>query len=120
MLDPKLFHGIAVVIDDQVRSETENIRTIQEQIETAGCHVIGMTSLPSDLQLENLGGAAFFIVDWNLSGQPFQENDVTVAIPEGLKVRLTSQIVDFLKKLKKVRVAPVFIFTNESIAVVTD
>jgi hypothetical protein len=121
MLDPKLFHGIAVIVDDQLRNEAENIRKIQTQIEDAGCHVVGMTALPSDVQLANLGGASFFILDWNLLGQPFGENaGEGVAIPEGMRRRLDAEMVDFLKKLKKIRIAPVFVFTNESPTVVTD
>jgi len=117
MLDPKLFHGIVVIIDDQLRGAVENIHAIQKQIETVGCHVIGMTTLPTDAQLANLGGASFFIVDWNLVGEPFDEG---IAIPDALKARLVAEVIAFLKKLKGVRIAPVFVFTNEPTNVVIE
>jgi hypothetical protein len=121
MLDPNLFHGIAVVIDDQIRTDGENIRTIQQQIENAGCHVIGMTAIPDDPHLATLGGASFFIVDWNLAGQPFGNNiGGDVRLPERLKGQYIADMVAFLKKLKNIRVAPVFVFTNEAPAEVTD
>ncbi len=114
MLDPQLFHGIAVIVDDELLDEKENIRKIQTQIEAAGCHVVGMTKLPTDTQLANLGGASFFIVDWNLVGRPpGDESGLEVTIPEALKKQFVGEIIAFLKKLKQVRVAPVFVFTNE-------
>ena len=67
MPDPNLFHGIAVVIDDQYLDEKSGIGKIQAQIRSEGCHVIGMEDLPDEVQLANLRAVSFFVVDWNLT-----------------------------------------------------
>ena len=40
MPDATLFHGIAVVIDDEIDVTGTGIRIIKTQIEAAGCHVV--------------------------------------------------------------------------------
>jgi hypothetical protein len=121
MPDPALFNGIAVLIDDEIADETSNIKKIKAQIEEKGCHVLGLTAIPDATGLANLGGASFFIVDWNLYGTAVDaELGSPVSIPEGLSEQHTVEMVSFLKDLKKVRLAPVFIFTNESVSEITN
>src|SRR5258708_38425437 len=75
-----------------------------------------MAAIPDAKQLANLTAASFFVVDWNLYGKALgDESDIGVTTPAGLAKDRTSEMVGFLKDLKKVRFAPVFIFTNESV-----
>ena len=67
MPDPALFHGVAVIIDDEIYSDP-GIQRIQEQIKDTGCYVVALEALPDEAHLANLSGASFFIVDWNLYG----------------------------------------------------
>jgi hypothetical protein len=122
MPDPTLFHGIAVIIDDEIGVAAANITLIQKQIEDVGCHVVTMTALPGVPALANVGGASFFVVDWNMYGADLATpGDVAaVAVPAGLKQRHVADMIDFLQRLKKVRIAPVFVFTNESVEDVED
>jgi hypothetical protein len=115
MADPSLFHGIAVVIDDEIANAKSNIRTIQKQIESEGCHVVALADLPEARQLANLRVASFFVVDWKLYGAALAESGevAAVAIPEGLREQKAAEMIQFLKNLRLVRCAPVFIFTNE-------
>jgi len=117
MTDLNLFPGIAVLIDDEIGDRHSNIRSIQTQIEENGCHVVGLAAIPDANKLANLAAASFFVVDWNLYGKALgDELDIgAVATPAGLAKDRTSEMVGFLKNLKKVRFAPVFIFTNESV-----
>jgi hypothetical protein len=46
---------------------------------------------------------------------PAPNEGAVVAIPAGLKQRHVANMIDFLQRLKKVRIAPVFVFTNESV-----
>lgn len=109
------FKGIAVVIDDQVHSEPA-IQDIVAAIKSGGGHVIPLTDLPNDnADLENLAGAAFFILDWNLV-----QVEPGVPIPEMLAADQLKRKVEFLKKLRDHRHAPVFIFTNDDPAHVTN
>lgn len=109
------FKGIAVIIDDQVHVE-EAIKEIVEAIEAAGGHAIRMKDMPGDTaDLENLAGAAFFILDWNLV-----ELGEGVRPPEGFAAAEVERKIAFLRRLREHRHAPIFIFTNEDPEVVKE
>ena len=74
MPDSNLFHGIAVVIDDQILDPQSGIGKIQDQIKSEGCHIVGMEDLPDAVQLNNLRAASFFVVDWNLAATTLGDN----------------------------------------------
>lgn len=112
-----LFRGIAVLIDDEVKVEQSEIDQLAKQIESDNSHVIRIPELPTDEQLDTLTEAAFFILDWNLhaiqteAGMP---GDIPlVHVPRGLARAHVDSNIDFLKKIRDRRFAPVFIFTNE-------
>src|SRR6185312_2539200 len=116
MPDPALFHGVAVIIDDEIDSDPR-IQRIQEQIEATGCFVVALEALPDETHLANLSGASFFIVDWNLYGTALRSDSEVAPLPQpkGLRKQQIGEVIDFLKLLRRVRFAPVFIFTNEDI-----
>jgi hypothetical protein len=120
MPDSTLFDGIAVVIDDQILDEKSGIWTIETQIKDQGCHVIAMQDLPDAAQLRNLRSVSFFVVDWNLTATPIGDElgAGTSLIPKGLWKANAARIVEFLEELKKIRFAPVFIFTDQSVETV--
>ncbi|MEX2115242.1 MAG: hypothetical protein WEB37_00025 [Bacteroidota bacterium] len=122
MPEPSLFHGIAVLIDDEIDDPGAGIRQIQTQIEAAGCHVVPMSKLPESGSIASLREVAFFVLDWNLYGRSLRgaEGESPVAAPTGLKRQNAAKAIEFLKKLKEVCVAPVFIFTNEEVSEVED
>lgn len=122
MPEPSLFHGIAVVIDDEIEVAGSGILELKSQIEAAGCHVLQMSKLPESASIANLREVAFFILDWNLYGQSLKvgAEEGTVMAPAGLKKQNALRAIEFLKNLEKVCVAPVFIFTNEDVAEVED
>lgn len=118
MPDTELFHGIAVLIDDEIEKDgATEIKTIRSQIEAAGCHVVTLSQLPKPDSIVNLRDVSFFILDWNLSGASAEEAGdgeiLTGPAAHALRRQNTQQAISFLKTLKKVCVAPVFIFTNE-------
>ncbi|MDB6060062.1 MAG: hypothetical protein JWM78_165 [Verrucomicrobiaceae bacterium] len=112
-----LFYGAAVFIDDHFHAGDPRVTSIKEQIEQAGCHVVGMTGLPKENSWENLKFASFFIVDWKLHEGSFtDEGGVPMArASEQLDAQHVAETIEFLKKLKEIRFAPVFIFTNEDV-----
>ncbi len=121
MPDGSLFHGIAVVIDDQIHEAGATVRHIQKSIEDAGCHVVPLSALPSDASIVNFREVAFFVLDWNLYGTALKElgGEDGISVPSTMVEDNAASIVHFLKELKKVRFAPVFIFTEESVEIVT-
>jgi len=109
------FKGIAVVIDDQVHEENA-IKVIVKAIEDGGGHVVKLQDLPADTaDLENFTGAAFFILDWNLV-----ELGEGVKAPEGFAAAEVNRKIEFLRRLREHRHAPVFIFTKENPETVRD
>lgn len=116
MADLALFKGIAVVIDDEVHIKESGVATICAQIHEAGGYVVALTQLPSSAaDLANFGGAAFFVLDWNLLGADLGAPEAGVRAPAGLKDQHVKDKIDFLKKLRDSRLAPVFVFTNEDV-----
>lgn len=111
-----LFHGIAVIIDDEINTAGSGIRVIQEQIEEEGCPVIAAVKIPDKTILDRFRGASFFVVDWNMVGDAVAGASAASppSAPEELVKRNAAEVIDFLKELKKVRFAPVFLFTQES------
>src|ERR1700686_2919403 len=87
------------------------------QIEQKDCHVIRLLDLPTDAQLDNLSEAAFFILDWKLHDMQHAagiENEVPLIVaPRGLEAQHIAANLEFLRKIRKRRFAPIFIFTNE-------
>lgn len=116
MPDDALFHGIAVLIDDEIHDPNASVAGIKKQIEDAGCHVIPLAAMPSDAGVSNLREVAFFVVDWNLNGADLQELAGEAGTASAILDKQNEEgMVKFLHDLKKVRFAPVFIFTNESV-----
>lgn len=122
MPDPTLFHGIAVLIDDEIDNPNASVREIQRAIEDAGCHVVPLSGIPSEASVSNLREAAFFVLDWKLYGAALKgiADAETVIAPAGMVEENEAIIVKFLRDLKKVRFAPVFIFTDGSVETIIE
>jgi hypothetical protein len=117
MPDAKLFHGIAVVIDDEINEPTSEIAAIRAHIEKGGCPVVASETIPDRAGLEGYRGASFFVVDWNMYGAALAgPSGFPEATPTAeLRKKNAADVIGFLQELKKVRFAPVFLFTQQSI-----
>jgi hypothetical protein len=105
---PKLFKGIALVIDNEIGKEGQ-IDEILANIKASGGHYVSMRELPTeDDDLEHFDRIAFLIMDWNLLGEP------GLPMTAELEKENVIQNIAFLKRLGKSRHAPVFIFTNNN------
>lgn len=117
-----LFRGIVVLIDDEVIKQDSEISQLASQIEKENCHVIKIPQLPTDEQLNTLTEAAFFILDWNLyniqTDSQSADDLPIVRPPQTLKTSHIQANLRFLKKIRELRFAPIFIFTNEDIETV--
>ncbi|MFZ0961384.1 MAG: hypothetical protein WAO35_10815 [Terriglobia bacterium] len=112
MPDPTLFHGIAVVIDDEIYDPDANVGKIVKAIEEVGCHVIRFPGIPTETGISNLREVAFVILDWKLYGASLKEIEGQ-PVPPGIIEENEASIIKFLRDFKEVRFAPVFIFTDE-------
>ena len=116
MSHAELFRGIAVLIDDEIDKPDEGIRRIKEQLETAGCHVVKFSKLPEDASIECLREVSFFVLDWRLESVTDDEgNPLTGPAARAMQKINDDKAIAFLKRLKGVCVAPVFVFTNENV-----
>lgn len=116
-----LFHGIAVVIDDEIEKPESSIKKITEAIVGAGCHVVTLKTLPNEASVVNLREVAFLVLDWNLGAAAIAEiGGEGIMPPETLTQENEDAVIAFLKQLKETRFAPVFIFTNESVEAIED
>jgi len=113
-----LFRGIAVLIDDELEVPDSNIGLLATRIEAENCYVIKLLKLPTEKQLVSLTEAAFFILDWNLHNIQAEagiSGDIPILrTPSGLSKKHVNANLQFLKKIRARRFAPVFIFTNEA------
>jgi hypothetical protein len=103
MSDLTLFHGIAVVIDDEIHDQEASVVEIRNEIEAAGCHVVPLAAIPSDASVSNLREVAFFVLDWKLYGTALKEigGGETVVAPAGMVEANEESIVQFLRALRR-------------------
>jgi len=115
-----LFNGIAVVIDDEIGEEHANINNLIDQIKNRNMPCLEYKEIPDESIIDRFEGVSFVLLDWEIKTEEYKKS-----MPEGVRYPDTlteSQInenIDFLKKLKDKCFAPVFIFTNWNIDVVT-
>ncbi|TXI48879.1 MAG: hypothetical protein E6Q50_09295 [Lysobacter sp.] len=108
------FKGMAVVIDDGLATERD-IQQIVTAIRDGGGHPVILEQLPAETaDLANFANAAFFIMDWNLTGGL----EPGIRVPDTLKEENVRANLAFLNRLSQHRHAPVFIFTNDDPEVV--
>jgi hypothetical protein len=119
--DDTLFHGIAVIIDDEIEDPDSSVKKIQKAIEEAGCHVVPLSAIPSEASVPNFREVAFFVLDWNLYGTALKvEEGFPLPAPAEIVQANEDNIFKFLRDLKRVRYAPVFIFTDEPVDNIID
>jgi hypothetical protein len=108
----ELFNGIAVVIDDQIGKEGENINKLIEQIEKKSMPCVKYTSLPENEIINHLQGISFLILDWMIFDADSQDDPHVNSL---FYDQIVNENIEFLKNIKAKCFIPVFIFTNESL-----
>lgn len=120
MTNPKgvnidMLKGITVVIDDGIGAGgQDNINKIIERVHAKGIPTTEFKDIDTaEKCVQNLLTVNFIILDWKMES-------ASVELPAGVQAgqELTTagkqRIVEFIKKLKDICFAPVFIFTNEA------
>lgn len=109
-----LLSGIGVVIDDMAKAGADQgdpIQNLIEQIQDARIPVLVYESLPSEDERSNFNNATFILLDWELwKGQQLQGQAYLGG--EELERQGIEDNIAFLKSLREVCFAPVFIFSH--------
>jgi len=104
----KLLSGIAIIIDDNIKKENSGdpILKIRNQLKKNHIPILEYEDLPNDSEISNLKNISFILLDWELfkRPEPGMYIDETPFINNNIK---------FLKLIKNVDFAPVFIFSNQ-------
>src|SRR5450759_343586 len=113
----ELFHGISVVIDDEIDSKDKDTEIDQliKTLEHENCYVVKFKKIPALAAAKNLEGASLFILDWNFHPVSSDQVNSGVRIPDVLQKKYETANIAFIKEIKKLRFEPIFIFTNESV-----
>lgn len=111
-----LFKGVAVVIDDEVKTSNPMLENILEQIRELNIPLLEYNAIPPEQITLNFKNLSFLLLDWRLIKQDISTGEVItgVNIPETFLSVVADEHIEFIKKLKEVCFCPVFIFTNES------
>ena len=112
----KLFKGIAVVIDDDIRNQDSSIFFILKQLKSEAIPYVEYDSLPDERIVGNLQNVSFVLLDWKLNSE-LTDDEVTSGIKIPVEVENSSieENINFLKAIQKVCFCPIFIFTDENV-----
>lgn len=117
-MDVSLCEGIATIIDNGIGVE-EDINKIIIKIKEKGFPTCEIESLDlAEGFLPNFTMSSFIILDWNMFEPIATDEGVSPAAE--FREEIHRKIIEFIKKLKGICFAPVFIFTQESSVDITD
>lgn len=117
----ELFSGIGVVIDDKVFSSNEQedrIITIVKELENVRKFpLVKYAALPSDDVLAKLTNVSFLLLDWEIEPKQEElgEEAPNVRIGPALTADNERRVIEIVQKTLQNSLAPVFIFSNQSI-----
>lgn len=107
-----LLKGTAIVIDNGIETE-ENIKRIIKNIRENSIPLVSFDSLETaESSLPHWRMVNFIILDWKMVDLP-DGDDVGVRMGATAIAENQRKVIDFIKKIKDVCFAPLFIFTTE-------
>ncbi len=109
----RLFKGIAVIIDDEIKDEASSICKIKGLIEAKNIPVATYRDIPPLDVVPSLANASFIILDWEFSSSLIESGERVV--PGGTLAKENQQLlIEFISRLLRDIFIPVFIFTEQS------
>ena len=109
----RLFKGIAVIIDDEIKDEASSICKIKGLIEAKNIPVATYRDIPPLDIVPSLANASFIILDWEFSSSLIESGERVV--PGGTLAKENQQLlIEFISRLLRDIFIPVFIFTEQS------
>ncbi|MEX2478670.1 MAG: hypothetical protein WD357_09555 [Gracilimonas sp.] len=106
--------GIGIVIDDKIfdKESEDSIHTIVDNLEELGIPLVKFDRIPPKKFYESFSEVSFVLLDWKLL---MMENP-----SQAQKERQYDKNIEFIKSLKNITFAPVFIFSSEAKEDITD
>lgn len=112
----KLFQGIAVIFDDELRNPTSTISKIKELIQNKNIPVAVYNEMPRQEIIPSLSNASFVILDWDYTNSELGvDGDERLSIPAELKNEQDKDLIQFIRELLRIVFIPIFIFTSKSV-----
>lgn len=113
-----LFKGVAVVIDDEIYDNDKEIFKIVELLENENIPLLKYNDIPDENITSNFNNLSFILLDWELTpsisvsteGSISGTTETTILKPQ--IDTLGKKNVEFIKKIKTVTFAPIFIFSH--------
>ncbi len=109
----KLFSGIAVIVDNEIKKEDSIIYKIKTNLIKSNIPVACFEEIPNKSIIESFGNASFIILDWN-----YFDEDVSGESLLGLsELQKESQreVIEFIKGIMEKLFVPIFIFSGVDI-----
>lgn len=114
--ESRIYKGIGVVIDDRVHEVDEKkdfIVDLLQQTREAGVPCVLYDALPPQAERINFTNVAFILLDWELWEKPSVEQTIEgINVGNELERQGIRDNIDFLKQLREICFAPVFIFSH--------
>lgn len=112
----RLFKGIAVIIDDEIKDEDSSICKIKGLIEAKNIPVATYRDIPPLDVIPSLANASFIVLDWDYKGKQLSiEGDERILTPDALFDAEQQRLIDFIRELLNKVFVPVFLFTAKPI-----
>lgn len=109
----KLFSGIAVIVDNEIKKKDSIIYKIKTNLVKSNIPVACFEEIPDKSIIESFGNASFIILDWN-----FFDEDISAESLLGLsELQKESQrdVIEFIKEIMEKLFVPIFIFSGVDI-----
>lgn len=107
----ELCKGPVVVVDDRIGDERDLINKLIEEIEENALPVLKYTTIrDARNKLQGMLFSNFIILDWKMTGA-IEEIPTGVQTGAELEAITKQEVIEFIKELRKICVAPIFILS---------
>ena len=110
----KLFSGIAIIVDNEIKKEDSIIYKIKTNLIKSNIPVACFEEIPDKSIIESFGNASFIILDWNYFDEDIN-TEVLLGLSE-LQKESQQEVIDFMKEIMDKLFVPIFIFSGVDIA----
>lgn len=121
----KLFHGIGIIIDDEINDAGSTIKRIKDLLLACDIPILTFDQLPSNSMIASFSAASFIILDWdyfheNIDRIDPSEEESVILKPDTLASTEEQRLISFIKELLKSTFIPVFLFTSKKLDVIQE
>lgn len=109
----RLFSGIAVIVDNEIKKEDSIIYKIRTNLIKSNIPVACFEEIPDKSIIESFGNASFIILDWNYFDEDIK-TEVSLGLSE-LQKELQREVTEFMKEIMEKLFVPIFIFSGVDI-----